>query len=80
MKMLYILMYVSPFYAFDVYEIVKTHLSGDDISFDVSFILYLTLVPLGIGCFAITLHLSDTFGTLELLNPDQIHGEGNLAT
>ena len=80
MKMLYILMYVSPFYAFDVYEIVKTHLSGDDISFDVSFILYLTLVPLGTGCFAITLHLSDTFGTLELLNPDRIHGEGNLAT
>ena len=80
MKMLCILMYVSPFYAFDVYEIVKTHLSGDDIRFDVSFILYLTLVPLGIGCFSITLHLSDTFGTLELLNPDRIHGEGNLAT
>ena len=79
-KMLYILMYVSPFYAFDVYEVLKTHLSGDDISFDVSFILYLIIVPLGIGCFAITLHLSDTFGTLELLNPDQIDGEDNCST
>ena len=78
--MLYIIMYMSPFYAFDVYEVVKTHLSGDDISFDVSFILYLTLVPLGIGCFAITLHLSDTFGTLKLLNSDQSHGEDNNAT
>ena len=78
--MLYIMMYMAPFYAFDVYEVVKTHLSGDDISFDVSFILYLTLVPLGIGCFAITLHLSDTFGTLELMNPNQIDGEDNNAT
>ena len=80
MKMFYIIMYMSPFYAFDVYEVVKTHLSGDDISFDVSFILYLTLSPLGIGCFALTLHLSDAFGTLKLLNPDQIDGEDNNST